>query len=151
MQIPVCNRGGASVPAGQVLNVTVSTYSGGCGGQACAGSGAADCSYTLTSLLAPGGCVVIPATATCNLGSGDSCLQVNQGNTVVDVHGHKECNTTASGATWPVNGAGAGCTDNDAYVKNSPAGCEVCTGPAVPTGSPALNSWNVSYSCVPSQ
>jgi hypothetical protein len=161
VSIPVCNRGGATIPAGQTITITISNYSGGCGGTACSAGGGADCSYVLPAPLTAGACINIPPgpaaglspAGGCNLGAGDRCLQVNQGNTVTDVNGNKECNTTASGGTWPVNGTGAGCQDNDTYVKNSPAGCEVCNPPLSGGGggSPTLASWNVTYSCVPSE
>jgi hypothetical protein len=151
INIPVCNRGGATIPAGQSIVITYTVYGASCA-RACAGPGTADCSFTLLAPLTAGSCVNIPPSAGCTLSSGNRCLQVNPGNTVIDVNGNKECNTTASGGTWPVNGTGAGCQDNDTYVKDSPAGCSACGAPLSGAGgSPALASWNVTYSCVPSE
>jgi hypothetical protein len=150
VSIPVCNRGGATIPAGQVIVITSSPFGASCQAKACGGPATADCSFTLTSALTAGSCVNVPPSAGCNLGAGDTCLEVNPGNTVKDVNGNKECNTTASGATWPGNGTGAGCQNNDTYVKNTPAGCETCSAP-LSSGVPSLTSWNVTYSCVPSE
>ncbi len=154
--IPVCNRGGATIPAGQVIQITRDVYASGCA-QACSATGAspygftADCNYTLAAPLAAGSCVNIPSSAGCNLGSGEQCLQVNPGNTVVDVNGNKECNTAAHGGIWPVNGTGAGCYNNDTYAKNTPAGCQDTCNPPLSGGVPSLSAWNVTYSCVPCQ
>jgi hypothetical protein len=145
-QVPICNRGGATIPAGQVIVITSTNYSSSCA-KACAGPGTADCSYTLTAPLAAGSCIDIPPSAGCSLGSGNTCLQVNPGNTVVDVNGHKECNTIANGGTWPVNGSGAGCNNNDTYVKNTPAGCQACGNNLAGTAT-ELDSWQITYSCI---
>ena len=151
--IPVCNRGGATIPAGQTINVTVTNYSSSCA-KACAGPGNADCTYKLPSPLGPGQCIDIPPSASCNVGTGDRCLQVNPGNTVVDVNGNKECNGGAPGgsaAAWTTaNGTGAGCNNNDTYVKGTPT-CMFCGAPLQPPASPSLSSWTVTYSCVPSE
>jgi hypothetical protein len=150
-QVPICNRGGATIPAGQVIVITQTNFSSTCA-KACAGPGSADCSYTLPAALKAGSCIDIPASAGCSLGSGNHCLQINPGNTVVDVNGNKECNTIVNGATWPVNGTGAGCNNNDTYVKNTPAGCQGAAACAAPLSPPAtLNSWQVTYSCIPNE
>jgi fibro-slime domain-containing protein len=157
--IPVCNRGGATIPAGQTLVITVTNYSSSCA-KACAGPGTANCSYVLPTPLKAGSCINVPPSAGCSLGSGNRCLQVNPGNTVVDVNGNKECNGGApsgSAAVWTgtnVNGIGAGCNNNDTFIKNTPAGCQggsACAAPLVAAASPSLSDWTVSYSCVPTE
>jgi hypothetical protein len=154
--IPVCNRGGAAIPAGQTIVVTESNYSASCT-KTCSAAGAspygftADCQFALTSPLGPGSCVNIPPSASCAALNSAHCLQVNPGNTVVDVNGNKECNTTASGAIWTANGTGAGCTNNDSYAKDTHT-CDACGAPLSGMGgAPSLTSWSVTYSCVPSE
>lgn len=152
VHVPICNRGGAAVPAGQVIEIWTDNSGGGCN-KACTGTGGgktATCSYTLPSPLGPGACINIPPSAGCTFSSGQRCMQVNPGNTVVDSNGHKECNSIANGATWPTNGVGAGCNNNNAAVKATPASCVACAAPLSGSSTgPALSSWQVSYSCVP--
>jgi len=51
-----------------------------------------------------------------------------------------------------VNGTGAGCSNNDAAINGTPASCTACAAPLSGSGgAPALSSWNVTYSCVPSE
>jgi hypothetical protein len=151
--VPVCNRGGATIPAGQVLVVTRTNYAGSCS-KSCAGPGAATCSYALPSALGPGACINIPPSAGCGMGAGEACLQVNPGNTVVDTNGNKECNSSApvgSLATWLTgNGTGAGCNNNDTYVKATPF-CMACTNPLAPPAAPSLSSWTISFACAPGE
>jgi hypothetical protein len=150
VHIPVCNRGGATIPTGQVIVITQDNSGGGCN-KACTGAASANCSYTLTAPLTAGSCINIPPAAGCTFGVGQACQQVNAGNTVIDVNGNKECNTTAS-AGWAVNGTGAGCSNNDAAINGTPASCTACAAPLSGSGgAPALSSWNVTYSCVPSE
>lgn len=151
--VPVCNRGGAAIPAGQVVNITSTVYGASCA-KACAGAGAANCSFTLTAPLGPGQCVNVPPSANCDAGNGNRCLQVNPGNTVVDVNGNKECNGGAPGgsaATWTTpNGTGAGCNNNDTFSKATPF-CMACSAPLTPPATPSMSSWTVSFSCVPGE
>jgi hypothetical protein len=153
--VPICNRGGATIPTGQVIVVTDTNYSSSCA-KACGGPGGADCTYTLTAPLGAGQCIDIPPSAGCTMGTGEHCLQINPGNTVVDVNGNKECPGSVpagSAAVWSTpNGTGAGCNNNDTYVKNTPF-CMSCGTPFAPppTVSPNLTGWTVSYSCLPTE
>jgi hypothetical protein len=151
--VPVCNRGGEPVPAGQVIEIWTSNFASSCA-QACAGSVGAtsSCSYTLPSDLLGGHCIDIPPSAGCSFGTGQRCMLVNPRNTVIDQNGYKECASVAgsNAAVWPQNGTGSGCYNNDSAVKDTPSSCETCGSP-ITSAIPSMSAWSVTYSCVPSE
>jgi hypothetical protein len=80
-------------------------------------------------------------------------MLINPNNTVVDANGNKECASVAgsNAATWPANGTGSGCYNNDSAVKDTPPSCETCGAPLTPPGGASLSAWSVTYSCVPAE
>jgi hypothetical protein len=142
----VCNRGGGTVPTGQVLEISenpgVGVY------DPCAASAVIVCSKTLTAPLGPGQCTNVP----CNPSSGNRFFTINPRNTLVDKNGAKECMGVVHGALWPANGSGGGCDNNSGGERDTGGTCpELCGAPASPPASPKLSSWAVTYSCVPAE
>jgi hypothetical protein len=133
--IPICNRGGATLPAGSVITIE---NSGGIGGTpsapwSCAppptpnppnvSGGAATCAYTTPMALGPGECMDIDtstaAGAACQvLETGEQYLYINYDQSI------PECGTGFVGT-------GPGCMNNTSHTKTTGIGCPALCGNAI--------------------
>lgn len=146
VQNPVCNRGGGTIPAGQVLEISEDNGVGSY--DSCAASSTIVCTKTLAAPLGPGQCT----TVACTPSTGNRFFTINPRNTVTDTNGAKECLGTSHGATWPANGGGGGCENSSGGERINGGSCpELCGAPATPPGNPKLSSWQVTYACVPAE
>lgn len=137
--VPLCNRGGGTLPAGTVIPF-YNSMSGGPGPWDCVATptapGASAGSYTLAAPLGPGACVNVYGI---NFGTGQRTLYVNPTKTIT------ECGSGFAGT-------GGGCRNNSAATKATGSGCTPKCGPgATPPSVPRLNSWKVTYACVPAE
>jgi hypothetical protein len=137
--VPLCNRGGGTVPAGTVVPF-YNSMNGSSGRWDCVTTptapGSSAGSYTLTAPLGPGRCVNVYGL---NFDTGQRDLYVNPTRTIT------ECGSGFAGS-------GGGCRNNSASVKSTGAGCTPRCGPgAAGIATPTLNSWQVTYACVPAE
>ena len=177
-QIPICNRGPATVPAGTPIHIT-DDGNGGKGAWNCTGlpqatGGANHCQYNLPRALGPGACIDINTGAPNVAGGGPpypnggqcAVLQVGKRDLYLNwdlntgTEPVAECGTNNPTAPAPAlagaNGTGAGCTNNSTSTKTTGANCGAggtnsCAPPATAPAVPSLSSWTVTYSCVPAE
>jgi hypothetical protein len=144
-QNPVCNRGGGTVPTGQVIELSENNAGAY---DSCAASQTVVCSKMLTAPLGPGQCIDVPCTSS----PGNRYFTVNPRNTILDKNGAKECTGNTHGALWPANGSGGGCENSGSGERANGGTCpELCGPGASAPGSPKLSSWAVTYACVPAE
>lgn len=137
--VPLCNRGGGTVPAGTVIPF-YNSMSGGPGPWDCVitptAPGSSAGSYTLAAPLGPGACVNVYGIA---FDTGQRMLYVNPTKSVT------ECGSGFAGA-------GGGCRNNSAAVKATGSGCTPKCGPGASSPSvPRLRSWQITYACAPAE
>ncbi len=147
--LPICNRGGGTLAGGTVVTLE-NSGNGGSGAWDCSvtnpptvSGGSVNCTF-VAPMLGPGQCTFLDTTtlagAACgnNLLTGQRDIYINWDRSVA------ECGTGFTGT-------GAGCMNNSAHTKSTGNSCPpACMAPPQPP-PPALNSWQVSYSCVPSE
>jgi hypothetical protein len=174
-QIPICNRGSASVPAGSPIYLSDDGNGGqgawGCPAAPQTSGGSAGCQYNLKNDLVPGACIDIDTSKPNVPGggppwpNGGQCAVLENGNRDIYVNWNlganvqplAECGTNS--ATAPggsANGTGAGCKNNSTVTKTNGASCgsggtNSCGAAAGPPTIPGLSSWTVTYTCVPAE
>jgi hypothetical protein len=154
---PVCNRGNDPVAAGEVIEIFINNGSSWDWPASAGGASTYQdptCSYTTAAAIAPGKCVFVSGantTPSCTW-SGNSVAYVNSRQRI------KECgmtgwvagNYTDSAVAKRPTGNTPGTSNNDADIKKGQAGaCQTVSGAG--NSVPTLNSWDVTFSCVPTE
>jgi hypothetical protein len=146
--IPVCNRGGGTLPTGSVVTLE-NDGNGGHSSWDCAtqanptvSAGSRNCTYTLSAPLGAGQCVIVNTLTT------PGCDALEQGERYLFVNWDKSITECGTGFPAPA-GTGIGCMNNVSHTKATGKSCPPACGAPPPTTYTQLYTANCALGTVP--